>query len=257
MGAMREAHRCAEDRGEIRRVERRGERTAGGDAAGLEQQRVREGRGDFFDVMRDEHERRRGGLAGEGFDEMKKLFARDRIEAGARFVQDEQLRFRHERARDEDALAFALREMTPQALGECAGSGETQEFEAGAAVGGRDFHPQVELRVFAADDGFERGFVGRHAGLERTGDEADLQAEIAPVALAVIFTEQLDLAGAGREVTGERFEERGFAAAVGAEDDPVFAALDAPGEVAQQRGAIAEDGEMADVQQRRRHGRSK
>ena len=42
------------------------------------------------------------------------------------------------------------------------------------------------------------------------------------------LAEEGDLAGAGREVAGERLEERGLAAAVGAEDRPVFAGTHLP-----------------------------
>lgn len=222
-------------------------------ASGFEQKGVGEARGDFLDVVRDEHEGGAARLAGEGFDELQKLFAGDGVEAGARLVEDEQLRFRHEGAGDEDALAFALRELAPETFGEFSGAGEAKEFQRGAAVGGRDFHPQVELRVFAADDGFEGGLVGRHAGLKCAGHEADLEAEVAPVACAVVLAEQLDFAGARGEVAGEGFEEGGFATAVGAEDDPVFAGFHAPRDVTQQGGAVAVDGEILDVEERRRH----
>ena len=198
-----------------------------------------EGRGDFLDVMRDEDERRSARLVGEDFDEVEKLFARNRIEAGAGLVEDEELRLRHEGAGDEYALAFTLRKLAPKTFGECARAGETQEFLCGAMFGGRDPHPQVELRVFAADDRFKRGFIGRHAGLQGAGYEADFEAQFAPVALAVTAPEQLDFARAGSEVAGEGFKEQGLAAAVWAEDDPVFAPFNTPGHVGQQGGAIA------------------
>ena len=222
-------------------------------ASGFEQEGVGEARGDFLDVVRDEHEGGAARLAGEGFDELQKLFAGDGVEAGARLVEDEQLRFRHEGAGDEDALAFALGELSPETSGKFAGAGEAQEFQRGAAVGGRDLHPQVELRVFAADDGFESGFVGWNAGLEGAGHEADLEAKVAPVAGAVVLVEQFDLAGARGEVAGEGFEEGGFAAAVGAENDPVFAGFHAPRDVTQQGGAVAVDGEILNVEETGRH----
>ena len=73
-------------------------------------------------------------------------------------------------------------------------------------------------------------------------------AQGTPIGFAVALAEQFDLAAGGCEVAGERGEERGFARAVGAEDDPVLAAFHAPVHVAQDADAIAADVERADVE---------
>ena len=77
-----------------------------------------EGRHDFLDVMSDKDEGRGFGLAGEAVEKLKEMFAGDRIEASARFVEDEQPRSGHEGATDEDALAFTLGKVAPWAVGE-------------------------------------------------------------------------------------------------------------------------------------------
>ena len=55
----------------------------------LQQQRVGEGRHNFFNMMGDEDEGRGVGLAGEAVEELEEVFAGNGIEAGAGFVEDE------------------------------------------------------------------------------------------------------------------------------------------------------------------------
>ncbi len=49
---------------------------------------------------------------------MEEVFAGDGVEAGAGFIEDEELGFGHQCAADEDALAFALGEEKPWSVGE-------------------------------------------------------------------------------------------------------------------------------------------
>jgi hypothetical protein len=44
------------------------------------------------------------------------MFARDRVESGARFVENEHARRGHQSARNEHALALALRKHAPRAI---------------------------------------------------------------------------------------------------------------------------------------------
>lgn len=55
---------------------------------------------DFLDVVCDQHDGRATGVAGEAFEELEEMFAGDRIEAGARLVEDQQARAGHERPGD-------------------------------------------------------------------------------------------------------------------------------------------------------------
>src|SRR5690606_11193600 len=117
--------------------------------------------------------------------------------------------------------------------------------------------PEIELRVFSADHGVERGFTGRDRGLQRAGDETDAFAQIAPVAFAVVLAEQVDVAVGRGQVAGQRPQQRGLAAAVGAEHDPVFARLDAPIHPVEQRGFGADYAKVFNGQQRGIHPRDR
>ena len=92
--------------------------------------------------------------------------------------------------------------------------------------------------------------------MECTGDDADFQAQFAPIGLAVAVSEEIDITGAGREVAEEGLEEGSLAAAVGAEDGPVLAALHAPVEAVQNDVVAAGDAQTGDIEDRRRarHG---
>ena len=86
-------------------------------------------------------------LRAEALEESEEVFARDGIEAGAGFVEDEQPRPRHERAGDEDALAFALGEDAPRRSARCVASTSRRSRCGGGAVGGADAAPVVDHGV--------------------------------------------------------------------------------------------------------------
>ena len=90
--------------------------------------------------------------------------------------------------------------------------------------------------------------VEGEGGVDRAGDDAEVAAQFAPVGGAVVLAEHGKIAGGGRQEAGERLEKGGFAAAVGAEDGPVFAVAHAPVEVVQDRGAIPGDAEAGDFE---------
>ncbi len=155
--------------------------------------------------MRDENERGSIFATGEFPEELQEIFAGDGIEAGARLVENEQARARHESAGDEDALTLALGEELPLAVDEPRGAEETHQFFSRGDVGARGGEPKVELRVAAADDGLDGGLGGGDARLQGAGDNADLETQLAPVGLAVALAEEGDVAGAGRKIAKERF----------------------------------------------------
>ena len=249
--AAQKTERRAEGEAELAGGERGGARAGGDDAAGAEQERVREAGKDFLDVVRDEDECGRVFAAREFFQEAQKILAGDGIEAGAGLIEDEQARPGHEGAGDKDALAFALRKELPLAVEQMRGAEEAEEFFGGGDVTAGRRKPEIELGVTTADDGFDGGLGGGDAGLEGAGHDADFETEVAPVGLAVALAEEADVAGAGGKVAEERFEERGLAAAVGAEDGPVFAALHAPVEAVKNDGVAAGDAQAGDIEDRR------
>jgi hypothetical protein len=62
----------------------------------------------FFDVVTNQDQCRAAALCAQAIDVVDQVLASPGVEAGARFVEDQELRFRHERARNHDPLFFAL-----------------------------------------------------------------------------------------------------------------------------------------------------
>jgi len=79
---------------------------------------VSEASSDLLDVMGDQHEGGTLGVLNHFFHRSEKIGARNRIESGTGFVENEDLGFGGERPGDENALAFALRQDHPGARGE-------------------------------------------------------------------------------------------------------------------------------------------
>src|SRR6185295_18770924 len=100
-----------------------------------------------------EYERRRFSVATEALEKLQEVFARGRVESGARLVEDEQLRLRHQCATDEHALAFALREHAPRAVHEIPALDLLQQLRRAGTVSARDVAPEINHRVSAAHDG--------------------------------------------------------------------------------------------------------
>ncbi len=164
---------------------------------------MREGGHNFFDVMGDEDEGGSIGLAAEAVEELEKLFAGNGVEAGARFVEDEEFRIGHQGAANENALSFTLREMLPRAIDEGEAFGAFENGAGGAAIGGGGGFPKIDHGVFAANHRLERRLGGGHKFVDGAADEADFFTELGPMTFAVGLAEQLDVAVGGGFVAGE------------------------------------------------------
>lgn len=209
---------------------------------------VGESGGDFLDVMGDEDEGGATGCPAQVFDELKKVFAGDRVKSGAGFVEDEELGAGHEGAGDEDPLPFALGEHGPGASGKVKTTDAAKEGGGGAAIGTPEWPPEIDHGAAAGGDGEECGFVlGHHLPDGRT-DQTNAGTERTPVGFAIGLTEQLEGAPGGHEVSGEGAEEGGLPGAVGAEDDPVLAGIDTPVDILKHGGGAASDGQVLDVE---------
>jgi len=178
------------------------------------------------------------------------VFAGNGIEAGAGFVEDEQLGFCHQGAADENALAFALGKVMPGAVGKGEAFDAFEDGAGGAPVGGRWGFPKIDHCVFAADDRLERGLVGGHQFVEGAADEADFFAQLGPVTFAEGLAEQLDVAVGGGFVAGECGEQCGFARTVGAEDNPVLTGIDAPIDTVKNDGVATLEAEVFNAKNR-------
>jgi hypothetical protein len=227
---MGEGQWCIESLREIGGGEGMGDGAGGGDATRSEDQGVTEGGDDFLHMMGDQDE---GGVGvpSELGEELQELFAGHRIEPGAGFVEDEEIGLGHEGAGDEDALAFALGEDGPGAVGEGKESDVTQPMSGAGEVGARERGAQVNGGLASGGDDFQGGFVFMEKVTEGGGHQADASAEGGPIGLAVGLAEELDFAGGRGEVPGEGGEERRFSGTIGAEEHPVLSGKDGPVDV--------------------------
>ena len=156
--------------------------------------------------MGDEDEGRGAGLAGEAVEELEEVFAGNGIEAGAGFVEDEQLGFCHQGAADENALAFALGKVMPGAVGKGEAFYAFEDGAGGAPVGGRWGFPKIDHGVFSADDSFHYWFVLCHKFIECRTDEADMSSKLGPVIFAESVTQDMYIPAGWELVAGERGE---------------------------------------------------
>jgi hypothetical protein len=217
---------------------------AGGEGfAAAQEQDVGEEGDDFLDVMGDEDECGRVARPGEDVEEFQEVLARDGVEAGGGFVEEEHFQAGHQGAADEHALAFALGKIAPSPVGEVHGFHLAQDLRGPLRFRGRDLAPKIDLRFAAGEDDVARGLVGLNLVAEAGTDEADGAPDFAPIVRAEAGRADAHLAAGGHEVAGQRAEERGFSGAVCAEDDPVLSALHAPVDLVQDDG-LALDAEV-------------
>lgn len=185
------------------------------------------GGGDLFEVVRNED----GGEVPLGLDERgeggEEGFAGEEVEAGGGFVEEQEGGIGHEGAGNADALTFALR-----------AGGDFAAFEVGAAEEVEEFFSPLAFGIAEATglSGDGVGGAGHDDLFDgvplidrlRWIDDADPLTEFPEIGLAEAGTENGDGALAGEAFGGGEGEEGSFAGAVGAEESPMFAALDGP-----------------------------
>ena len=118
-----------------------------------------------------------GPLGADVVDERPKLAARQRVHAGGRFVEDEQVRLVHERAAQTDLLFHAARELAGGALRK---GSKTRRIEQlldarGALRGGKAEQPRHEVDILPHAE-FEIEILA-----EALGHVSDARASVAPV----------------------------------------------------------------------------
>lgn len=218
----------------------------GGDASVLQKQRAGDGGDDFLDVVCDHEERRPAGVAAEFFDAFEEAFAAGQVESGTRFVKDEQVGPGHQGPTEEDFLSLALGECREGLAGDGGAAQEVEEFVGAAIVGGRG---PVELKAdgseLSADDEIAGQVARADLAFEGGAEPADAFAEFAEVDLAVMAAEDVDFAGGGPEGAANQLQERGFAGPVGADDGPVLAVADVPGDVVENEAVVAFETDVA------------
>ena len=226
-----------EDGGEIPGGERFFLGAGDKDPSASEQEHMGEKRNDFLDMMRDKDKRGSVTLPGESRQQMEKVLASDGVEARAGFVEEENAQAGHERTSDQNALAFSLGKKTPGPVGEVTGPEASQHLRDLLLFIGTGSPPEVDLRFAPGDDYFPGGLIGFDFMAETGTDQTDGTSDIAPIGCTVFRRTDADFPGGGHEVAGQGAEEGGLAGPIGAKDDPMLAALDAPVDPVEDDGA--------------------
>lgn len=228
-----------------------GDGGAGGDdGAVAEEEGVAGGGGEFFQVVRDEDGGEVGVGGGEGGEGGEEGFAGGEVETGSGFVEEEERGVGHEGAGDADALAFALGAGGDLAGGETGAAEEIEEVAGAGALGLADAVGEGPDGAGGAgeDDLFDGEPV---EDFEGGVDDADPFAQVPETDLTEATAEDGDGTGAGVADGAGEGEEGALAGAVRAEEGPVLAAPDRPGDAIEDRGAVRDpDADVFDEEDR-------
>ena len=183
---------------------------------------MREGRENLLHVVRDEHDGQAGLELRQSLHQHEEFGARDGVETGAGFVEDQQRGVGSQSTRDEHALAFALREMTPRASRESADLEQTQQTTRERARRGLRTAPEINESIDTAGHDGQRGLGRLDHRRDGRADESDATTQFAPVTTTERFAKDRKRTGSRREISRERGEERRLTRAVRPEDHPVL-----------------------------------
>lgn len=203
-------------------------------------------RQDVGQVVRD-HENA-DALAGDAAQRFAELALSGEIEGVGGLVEEEHLRLVDEGAGNHDAALLAGRHLSDKLGFEMRGLHQVQRLVGAVAHLRRDveIRPEGGGGEKAGDNGVEAGGDGGAFARELGGDDAEMGAELRDVPAGSAKETQL---GGGRDdrvaLAGDGFDERRFAAAIGAEDGDVLAAGDAQGDVVEDDIVAAGDVDVA------------
>ena len=207
-----------------------------------QQQRVGVARRDLLDVVGDQHLRRRVVVPREVRQAGDEVLAAAEVEAGARLVEQQQLRVGHQRAGDLGPLALALAEGAEGPVGELRDAPLLHEHPGAGQV--------VDVVALAPppDDGVPgrhhdvAGRLGRRDALgERGAGQPDPRPQLEDVDRAEGLPQQPHLAARRVHLRGGQREQRRLPRPVRAEHHPAVVGLDGPVDAAQQVGLPPHD----------------
>ena len=196
-----------------------------------------EAHGNLLHVVGDHDHRRGRHVPGQPAQGGNQALPAAHIEAGGRFVQQQQGRIAHQGPGDEDLLALAVGEHAEAPVGDGleAGAGEQ-------AAGPVPFAVVVVVPpgLQGPVPGAHHHLGGRQLGNQLLGDgrghQADVLAQPAHVVVAQTVAEDVDRPPGGVQVAGRQLEQGGLARPVRAQHDPALPGTDAPVDVVEHRG---------------------
>ena len=130
------------------------------------------------------------------------MLARDRIKPRARFVENQQLRPRHQCPSDQDTLPLSLRQYSPGPLADRFHFDLAQNPLGLAALRGLDLAPHPDYCVAAADNRVKRNLMALNQLMDAGTHYSNALAQFAPIGLSVGFSEHRNLARSERHIPG-------------------------------------------------------
>ena len=243
-----DADRGVEELAEARFGEQFVARAVGDDAAVAHEDDALDFGQDVAEVMGDEDEA--GAFGGEAAQGFAQLALGGEVERVGWLVEEQLPRTVDEGARDEDAALFSGGHFADELIGEMRGFHALEGFTRAVAhfVGDVQIGPEGGRREEAGDDGVEAGgdggaLAGQSAWARprRSAGAAAVRSQRSRPKMRTCMSgldDGVDLAGHGED-------ERGFAAAVGAEDGDVLAGADGEIHVVQDDAIAARDVDVA------------
>ncbi len=168
----------------------------------------------------------------------EKLLAREGIQPQARFVEDEQLGARRQRARNQDPLALAGRERVERARAEAPGPDRGQgliRFRNGPV---RHGFVQRNGALGAAHDDLPAAHEAGKIDRKIPVDPADAPPHEAQIGPPEMLAQDVHVTARGEAETREKAQERGFPASVQSQHDPLFSPQDLPGDLRKDPRAV-------------------
>ena len=205
-------------------------------------------------MVGDERHRRPLAHRAQTGEVVEESLAGNGIEPLARLIQHQQPRRRHESARDQDPLAFALRKDAEWPGREVGGADRPERGNGARLLRSSEGAISADRSFQARKHDRSRIFRVRKPRLEGGGDEADLLAQLAQVGAAEPVAQHLHRALAGPLVGTEDAGEGGLSRAVRPEHGPMLAGLDDPLHVAEDFHPVAAEGPDLDARHLHRKG---
>ena len=196
-----------------------------------------------------EHHRGRSGILRQPIQTVDEEFATGEVECGTRFVQQDQVRIGHERPGEQHPLTFARGQ---RSVG--AGGGEPDTLcleQSRGAIAIRllvAVPPRFQRSELRAHDDLGAGELWSDHVHQSRAHERDATTQSAHIGRAQAFADHLDGAATRMLVQRGDADQRGLAAAVRSEHDPVRPAVDLPIDLVQQVSPVAGETDAAQAQ---------
>lgn len=158
---------------------------------------------DFLNVVRHQNQVGRIPLFGsQTFDEPEESHPGDWVEAGARFIENQDLKLCHDRPANQCPLAFALAHLLPGAICSISKLVALQNLQGRLLFLRLNPPPIIDLVVDAAHDNLQSGLVAVDPISDGMIDDADDFSQRTPIRFAKCLSQDMDVSFRGLKEAG-------------------------------------------------------